>query len=106
MRREALDGKRPGDADLSLIVVWLVVEVFEVRLGGNGGVNFFLTRDALLPPFGVQLLCIPGPFLVSLAGDFPLFPFLFEGLVELLAQQFESALGPFPNYVDLGVVRD
>ena len=106
MRGEALDGERPGDADLSLVVVGLVVEVFEVGLGGDGGVDFLLARDALLPPFGVQLLCLLGPFVVGLARDFPFFPLLLEGRVELLAQRFERALELLPDHVDLGVVGD
>ena len=54
--REALDGERPGHADLLLVVVGLVVEVFELGLGGDGGVDLLLPGDAGLPPFGVQLL--------------------------------------------------
>ena len=97
VRGEALDRERPGDADLSLVLVGLVVEVFEVGLGGDGGVDFLLAGDALLPPFGVQLLCLLGPFVVSLARNFPLFPLLLERRVELLAQRFQRRSGTSPR---------
>ena len=48
MGREALDGERPGHADLLLVLVGLVVEVFELGLGGDGGVDLLLPGDALL----------------------------------------------------------
>ena len=47
MRREALDRERPGDADLPLVFVGFVVEVFELGLGGDGGVDLLLAGDAL-----------------------------------------------------------
>ena len=71
---KALDGERAGDADLLLILVGLVVEVFELGLGGDGGVDLLLAGDALLPPVGVQLLRRIGPLGIGLARNLPLFP--------------------------------
>ena len=45
VRRQALYGEGAGDADLFFVLVGLVVEVFVVGLGGDGGVYFALTRD-------------------------------------------------------------
>ena len=54
MRRQALDRKGPGDADAVPVFIRLVVEILVVRLGGDGGVDLLLPRDARLPPLGVQ----------------------------------------------------
>ena len=54
MRREAFDGEWLGDADFALVFVGFVVEVFGIGLRGNGGVDFLLSCDALLPPVRVQ----------------------------------------------------
>jgi hypothetical protein len=51
--REALDRERPGHADLLLVLVRLVVEVLELGLGGDGGVDLLLAGDPLLPPLWV-----------------------------------------------------
>ena len=104
MRREALDRERPGDADLTFILVGFVVKVFEIGLGRDGGVDFLLAGDALLPPFGVQLLCLLGPLGIGLARDFPLFPLQVEHRVEAFAQRFKRFLKFLPDHVDLGVV--
>jgi hypothetical protein len=72
--REAFDGERPGDADGLLVLIGLVVEVLEVGLGGDGGVDFLLAGDALFPPFGVEALGFVGPVVVGVAGDFPIPP--------------------------------
>ena len=61
VRAEALDGERPSDADLLLVRVGLVVEVLELGLGGDGGVDLLLPGDACLPPFGVQFGRSLGP---------------------------------------------
>ena len=53
MRREAFDGERPGYANLLLILVGLIVEVFKFGLGSDRGVDFLLASDACLPPIGV-----------------------------------------------------
>ena len=52
--RKALDRERPGHADLLLVLVGLVVEVFELGLGGDGRVDLLLPGDAGLPPVGVD----------------------------------------------------
>jgi hypothetical protein len=57
--RQAFDGERASDADLLLVLVGLVVEVFELGLGGDGGVDFPLAGDAGLPPVGMQLGDLP-----------------------------------------------
>src|SRR5690606_40620315 len=44
-----------------------VIEVFEIRLGGDGGVDLPLPRDARLPPGFVQLLRPGRPFVVAFA---------------------------------------
>ena len=56
VRAEALHGEGTGHADLLLVLVGLVVEVFELGLGGDGGVDLLLPGDARLPPVGVQFL--------------------------------------------------
>ena len=48
---EALDSERAGHADLFLVVVGLVVEIFKLSFGGDGLVNFLLPGDAGGPPF-------------------------------------------------------
>jgi hypothetical protein len=54
MGAEALDREGTGDADLPLVLVGLVVEVLELSLRGDGGVDLFLPGDARLPPLRVQ----------------------------------------------------
>ena len=77
MRGEALDGERPGDADLLLVVVGLVVEIFELGFGGDGGVDFLLAGDALLPPFRVEFLRAVRATCLRLRGGFPILPISF-----------------------------
>ena len=57
VRAEALDREGTGHADLPLVVVGLVVEVLELGLGGDRGVDLLLPGNARLPPVGVQFLC-------------------------------------------------
>ena len=54
MRRQALDRKRPGDADAGIVGVRLVVEIFDIGTRGDAGVDLALTGDPRLPPFGVR----------------------------------------------------
>ena len=61
MRRQALNRERPGHADFLVVRVRLVVEIFKLGLGSDGGVNLFLPGDACLPPVGVQLCRSLGP---------------------------------------------
>jgi hypothetical protein len=75
VRREALDRERPGHADLALILVRHVIEVFRISLGSNRCVNFRLAQNTLPPPLGVQLSCLFRPCVISLVWDVPLFPF-------------------------------
>jgi hypothetical protein len=74
VRREALDGERPGDADLLRVVVRLVVEVLELGLGGDRGVDLLLARDALLPPTACSLPRLRRPLRDRPRGDLPLLP--------------------------------
>ena len=78
MRREALDRERPGHADLLLVVVGLVVEVFKLGLGGDGGVDLLLAGDARLPPVGVQLLRRLRPLVVGFTRNLPFLPRLLK----------------------------
>ena len=55
VRAEALHGEGTGYADLLLVRIGLVVEVFKLGLGGDGGVDLFLPGDACLPPVSMQL---------------------------------------------------
>ena len=71
---EALDREGTGDADLPFVLVGLVVEVLELGLGGDGGVDLLLPRDAGLPPVGVQFLGSLRPRFVRFARDFPFLP--------------------------------
>ena len=104
--REALDRERPGDAHLAVVGVGLVVEVLEVRLRGDRGVDLTLARDALLPPLFVQRPRLGRPPLLGLLRDLPFRPRLAEHRVQLLAQRIEGALELLPDDVDLGVVGD
>ena len=106
VRAEALDGERTGHADLLLVLVGLVVEVFELGLGGDGRVDLLLPGDARLPPFGVQLLRCLRPLVVRLARNFPFLPVLLERGVQLLAQRLQLRLPLVPDDIDLGVVGD
>jgi hypothetical protein len=71
MGRQTLDRERPGDADLFLVVVGLVVEIFKLRLSGDGGVDLLLPRNPRLPPLGMQLLRLGRPLGIRLVRDFP-----------------------------------
>ena len=55
VRRDALHREGAGDADLPPILVGLVVQVLEVGLGVDGGVDLLLAGDAGLPPPGVKV---------------------------------------------------
>ena len=103
---EAFDGERTGHADLLLVVVGLVVEVFELGLGGDGGVDLLLSGDAGLPPVGVQLLRCVRPLGIGLARNLPFLPVLLERGVQLLAQRLQLRLPLVPDDIDLGVVGD
>ena len=74
VRAKALDRERAGDADLLLVRVGLVVEVFELGLGGDGGVDLLLPGDARLPPVGVQFLRRVRPLGFGLARNLPFLP--------------------------------
>ncbi len=106
MRRQALYRERPGYAHLALIFVGLVIEVFVLGFGGDGGVDFLLARDACLPPFRVQAFGFGGPGVFGFARDLPFFPRLFQCRVERPAQGFERELILVPDDVDFGVVGD
>ena len=58
--REALDRERPGHTDRVAVLVGLVVEVLELGLGRDRGVDLALPGDAQLPPVGVALLAKSG----------------------------------------------
>ena len=107
VRRQALHGERPGHADLLLVLVGLVVEVFELGFGGDGRVDLLLPGDALLPPLGVQLPRLLRPFRHRPRGGFPIPPTSCSSAwLSLFAQRFQHFLILFPDHVDLGVVGD
>ena len=106
MRRQALDRERPGDPHLAVVRVRLVVEVLEVRLRSDGGVDLLLARDTPLPPLLVQGSGLRGPRVFRVAGDLPLLPRLAERRVQLLPQRLQLLLEALPDRVDLGVVGD
>ena len=61
VRTEALHGEWTGDADFLVVRVRLVVEIFKLGLGGDGGVDLLLPGNACLPPVGVQFRWSFGP---------------------------------------------
>jgi hypothetical protein len=74
MRRQALDRERAGDADARIIAVGLVVEIFELGLGRDRGVDLLLPCNACRPPVAVKFHRLFRPVRGSLARNFPLFP--------------------------------
>ena len=106
VRGEAFDGEGTGDTNLLFVLVRFVVEVFELGLGGDGGIDFPLPGDAGLPPGGVEFPRCLGPFGVGFAGNFPLLPTTFHGGVQLFAQRFQGLLPCLPDDVDFGIVGD
>jgi hypothetical protein len=71
MRRETLDRERACDPDAGIVGVGLVVQVFELGLGSDRGVDLLLTIYPRFPPLGVQLGCLCGPCRAGLTWDFP-----------------------------------
>ena len=106
MRRQALDGERPGDADAGLVLIGLVEEIFVIRLGRDGSVHLLLPGDACLPPCSMNIAGFGGPVIVRLTWDFPFLPGLAEGVVQFFAQRLQGLLPLLPDLVDLGVVGD
>ena len=106
VRRQALYGEGAGDADLFFVLVGLVVEVFVVGLGGDGGVDFLLPGDALFPPVRVNSSDLLGPGVIGIAGDFPFLVGCAECVVQLPTQRFQRPLELLPDDVNLGVVGD
>ena len=84
--------KGPATRMRAVSGIGLVIEIFVVRLGGDGGVDLLLPGDARFPPFGVLGRGVGRPILAGLARNFPLFPCLAEGGVEPGAERFESLL--------------
>jgi hypothetical protein len=77
VRAETLDGEGTGHADLLLVVVGLVVEVFKLGLGGDGLVDLLLPGDAERPELVEQGFYLRRPILWQLARNLPLFQNLF-----------------------------
>ena len=69
VRRQALHRERASDADDASILVRLVVQVLEVRFGGDGRIDLLLPRDARLPPVAVQFGRAGVPRVSRLVGD-------------------------------------
>ena len=74
VRRQALDRERAGDADARIVGVGLVVEIFELGLGRDRGVDLLLPRDPRLPPLGVNFLSLFQPIRPGLARNLPFLP--------------------------------
>ena len=55
VRRDALHCEGAGDADLPPVLIGLVVQVLEVGLRCDGGVDLLLAGDAGLPPLGAKI---------------------------------------------------
>jgi hypothetical protein len=55
VRAEAFNRERAGHADLSPVLVGPIVEVLELGLRGDGGVDLLLPSNSPAPPFRVQL---------------------------------------------------
>jgi hypothetical protein len=74
VRAERFDGEWAGHTHRFLVLVGFVVEVLELGLGGDRGVDFLLPGDAGLPPVGVQFFACVRPFGVGFARNLPLLP--------------------------------
>jgi hypothetical protein len=61
MRRQALDRERAGDTDARIVGIRLVVEILELGLGVDRGVDLLLARDPRRPPFGMKPGRLLGP---------------------------------------------
>ena len=79
-----LDREGTGYTNLALVFIGFIVEVFVIRLGSDGGIDLFLSGDALVPPLFMELLYLVRPFLVLFARDLPLLPGLAKLFVEFL----------------------
>ena len=106
VRRQALHGEGAGDADFLVVFVGLVVEVFVVGFGGDGGIDLLLSDDALFPPIHVNSSDLLGPSLVGGAGDFPFLVRCAERGVQFPAQRLQPFLELLPNDIDFGIVGD
>ena len=84
MGLRALDREGTGHADLFLVLVGLVVEIFKLGFGGDGGVDLLLPGDAGLPPVGMQFLRGIWPLVIGLPRNFPFVPFFLERRVQLI----------------------
>jgi PEP-CTERM motif len=65
MGAQALDGERAGDADAIGVDIGLVVEIFDLGLGRDRGVDLLLSRNACVPPFQVGFHRRLRPIVVS-----------------------------------------
>ena len=106
MRREAFHGERACYTDFFLVLIGLIIQIFVVRLGCDGGINFLLAGDTRLPPVGVQLQCLLVPCRIRFAGDFPLFPLFAEKFIQLYTQGFHCLLPLVVNNINFGIVGD
>ena len=104
MRREAFHGERACYTDFFFVLIGLIIQIFVVRLGCDGGIDFLLAGDARSPPVGVQLQCLLVPCRIRFAGDFPLFPFITEYVIELGTQWFQRLLPLVINDINFGIV--
>ena len=71
--REAFHGERAGNANLVLVLVWFVVELFRFGFRGNRGVDLLLPGDAGFPPRACNSFAASGQSF-SAHGGFPILP--------------------------------
>jgi hypothetical protein len=74
VRRQALDRKWASDANARIVRVRLIVEVFELGLGGDRTIDLPLPFDPRLPPVGVPPRRFIRPISAGLARDLPFLP--------------------------------
>ncbi len=87
MGRQALDREGTGDTGARIVAMGLVIEVLELGLGGDRGVDLLLPRCPRLPPFGVKLFRLRRPLRLDLARNLPFFPGLHERRIQGSAQR-------------------
>ncbi|MCB1317821.1 MAG: hypothetical protein KDK27_17770 [Leptospiraceae bacterium] len=106
MRREAFHGKGAGNPNLFVVLIRFIVEVFVIRFGGDGRIDFLLAADAVLPPFRMELSGAGRPVAFGIAGNFPFRPVLGKGGVEFFPQRLQFFLIFFPDDIDFRIVGD
>ena len=80
----------PGDADLLVVFVWLIVQVLVLGFGGDGCIDFFLARDAVLPTIQRAVALAWRATCRQLRAGSPILPrTCFRAVFERVAQRFQ-----------------